>query len=62
MSAAVLPRAAAPLLGFGPLLRRYGFPVAPEQVSGFMQAVTLLGPRSMADIHEAALATLGAYG
>ncbi|TIX45578.1 MAG: VWA containing CoxE family protein, partial [Mesorhizobium sp.] len=35
-----------------------GFPVAPEQVSGFMQAVTLLGPRSMIDIHEAALATL----
>ncbi|RWK59312.1 MAG: VWA domain-containing protein [Mesorhizobium sp.] len=58
MSAAALPRAAAPLLGFGRLLRRYGFPVAPEQVSGFMQAVTLLGPRSMADIHEAALATL----
>jgi uncharacterized protein with von Willebrand factor type A (vWA) domain len=53
-----LPRAAAPLLGFGRLLRRYGFAVAPEQVSGFMQAVTLLGPRSMADIREAALATL----
>lgn len=53
-----LPLAAAPLLGFGRLLRRYGFPVAPEQVSGFMQAVTLLGPRSMIDIHEAALATL----
>ncbi|TIM03797.1 MAG: VWA containing CoxE family protein, partial [Mesorhizobium sp.] len=44
MSPAALPRAAAPLLGFGRLLRRYGFPVAPEQVSGFMQAVTLLGP------------------
>ncbi|RUU43318.1 VWA domain-containing protein [Mesorhizobium sp. M6A.T.Ce.TU.002.03.1.1] len=58
MSATALPRAAAPLLGFGRLLRRYGFPVAPEQVSGFMQAVTLLGPRSMADIREAALATL----
>lgn len=58
MSAAALPRAAAPLLGFGRLLRRYGFPVAPEQVSGFMQAVTLLGPRSMTDIHEAALATM----
>ncbi|MER8575676.1 VWA domain-containing protein [Mesorhizobium sp. M1338] len=53
-----LPRAAAPLLGFGRLLRRYGFAIAPEQVSGFMQAVTLLGPRSMADIREAALATL----
>ncbi|RWP31116.1 VWA domain-containing protein [Mesorhizobium sp.] len=58
MSPAALPQAAAPLLGFGRLLRRYGFPVAPEQVSGFMRAVTLLGPRSMADIHEAALATL----
>lgn len=53
-----LPRAAAPLLGFGRLLRRYGFAVTSEQISGFMQAVTLLGPRSMADIHEAALATL----
>nr|WP_245454988.1 VWA domain-containing protein [Mesorhizobium sp. M9A.F.Ca.ET.002.03.1.2] len=55
---ATLPRAAAPLLGFGRRLRRFGFPIAPEQVSGFMQAVTLLGPRSMNDIHEAALATL----
>lgn len=53
-----LPRAASPFLGFARLLRRYGFAIAPEQVSGFMQAVTLLGPRSMADIREAALATL----
>ncbi|MER9137600.1 VWA domain-containing protein [Mesorhizobium sp. M0830] len=53
-----LPRAATPLLGFARLLRRYGFAVAPEQVSGFMQAVTLLGPRSISDIREAALATL----
>jgi uncharacterized protein with von Willebrand factor type A (vWA) domain len=53
-----LPRAAAPLLGFARHLRRCGLAVAPEQISGFMQAVTLLGPRSMADIREAALATL----
>lgn len=53
-----LSRAAKPFLGFGRLLRRFGFAVAPEQVSGFMQAVTLLGPRSMNDIREAALATL----
>ncbi|MER8547546.1 VWA domain-containing protein [Mesorhizobium sp. M0684] len=53
-----LPRATTPFLGFARLLRRYGFAVAPEQVSGFMQAVTLLGPRSMNDIREAALATL----
>jgi uncharacterized protein with von Willebrand factor type A (vWA) domain len=53
-----LPREAAPLLGFGRLLRRFGFVVAPEQGAAFMEAVTLLGPRSMADIREAALATL----
>ncbi|MBM2712642.1 VWA domain-containing protein [Mesorhizobium caraganae] len=39
-------------------MRHHAFPIAPEQVSSFMQAVTLLGPRSMADIREAALATL----
>ena len=53
-----LPRASAPLLGFARLLRRHAFAVAPEQVSSFMQAIALLGPRSMADIREAALATL----
>ncbi|TPI45095.1 VWA domain-containing protein [Mesorhizobium sp. B3-1-7] len=53
-----LPRAAAPFLGFARLLRRHAFAIAPEQVIGFMQAVTLLGPRSMNDIREAALATL----
>ncbi len=56
--AANLPRAAEPMLSFGRLLRRYGFAIAPEQISSFMQAITLLGPRSMADIREAALATL----
>ena len=53
-----LPRAAAPFLGFARLLRRHAFAIAPEQVTSFMQAVTLLGPRSMNDIREAALATL----
>ncbi|TPM38207.1 VWA domain-containing protein [Mesorhizobium sp. B2-3-4] len=53
-----MPRAAQPFLGFACLLRRYGFAIAPEQITGFMQAVTLLGPRSMNDIREAALATL----
>ena len=53
-----LPRAAAPFLGFARHLRGFGFPASPEQVASFMQAVTLLGPRSMRDIHEAALATL----
>ncbi|MER9076266.1 VWA domain-containing protein [Mesorhizobium sp. M0904] len=53
-----LPRATTPFLGFARLLRSHAFAIAPEQVSGFMQAVTLLGPRSMNDIREAALATL----
>ncbi|TPJ73885.1 VWA domain-containing protein [Mesorhizobium sp. B2-6-2] len=53
-----LPRAAAPFLGFARLLRRHAFPIAPQQITSFMQAVTLLGPRSMNDIREAALATL----
>ncbi|RWL92716.1 MAG: VWA domain-containing protein [Mesorhizobium sp.] len=50
--------AAAPFLGFARLLRSHAFPIAPEQTISFMQAVTLLGPRSMNDIREAALATL----
>ena len=44
--------------GLLPAAARFGFPVAPEQVRDFMQAVTLLGPRSMADIREAGLAIL----
>ncbi|RAH98845.1 hypothetical protein DLJ53_24740 [Acuticoccus sediminis] len=53
-----LPRAARPLVGFATRLRRAGFAVAPEQTQSFVAAVGLLGPRAMADIHAAALATL----
>lgn len=53
-----LPRAARPFAGFARHLRRFGFPVAGEQAVAFMQGVTLLGPRSMEDIRQAALATL----
>ncbi|KUM26078.1 VWA containing CoxE family protein [Mesorhizobium loti] len=53
-----LPHAAQPFLDFARLLRRHAFTIAPEQVTSFMQAVTLLGPRSMNDIREAALSTL----
>jgi len=53
-----LPPAAAPFLAFARLLRGFGFAAAPEQVTRFMQAVTLLGPRSMEDIFQAAVATL----
>jgi uncharacterized protein len=52
-----LPRGAGPLFGFARLLRRFGFAVAPEQAVTFMQAVTLLGPRSMDDIRRSAVAT-----
>lgn len=53
-----LPRAARPFAGFARHLRRFGFPIAGEQTIAFMQGVTLLGPRSMEDIRQAALATL----
>ena len=53
-----LPRATEPFVGFAGLLRRNGFPVAPEQTSAFIEAVGLLGPRDMADIYRAATATL----
>lgn len=54
-----LPQAARPFAGFVRHLRRFGFPVAGEQAIAFMQGVALLGPRSMEDIRQAALATLG---
>ncbi len=53
-----LPAAARPFAGFGPFLREFEFAVAPEQVTSFMSAVTLLGPRHMEDIRHAAHATL----
>ncbi len=56
--AAPLPAAAENLLGFCRLLRSAGFAIAPEQAITFLQGLTLLGPRSMEDIRQAALATL----
>ena len=53
-----LAPAADHLLGFARLLRSAGFAVAPEQSIAFLRGVTLLGPRSMEDIRQAALATL----
>ena len=53
-----LPRGARLFAGFARHIRRFGFPVAGEQAIAFMQGVTLLGPRSMEDIRQAALATL----
>ena len=53
-----LPPAARPFVGFASLLRRNGFAVAPDQTLSFLEAITLLGPRGLADIRQAALATL----
>lgn len=53
-----LPEEASHLAAFARLLRAAGFAVAPEQVVTFLDAVRILGPRSMDDIREAALATL----
>lgn len=58
MIVAPLPRAAAPFVTFGTLLRANGFAVAPEQTTAFLAAVEILGPRAMGDIRRAAHATL----
>ena len=54
----LLPQAAEFLVGFSRLLRRSGYTVALEQTTAFLEAVSLLGPGSMEDIRQAALATL----
>lgn len=53
-----LPRAARPFVDFPAVLRMNGFSVAPDQTMGFIEAVGLLGPRSIADIRRAAVAML----
>lgn len=53
-----LPRAAWPFVEFSTLLRANGFSVSPDQTQSFIEAVGLLGPRSIGDIHKAALAML----
>jgi hypothetical protein len=51
----ILPQAARPFVEFPAILRAHGFPAAPEQTIGFIEAVGLLGPR-MLDIRRAAVA------
>ncbi|RMF40781.1 MAG: VWA domain-containing protein [Alphaproteobacteria bacterium] len=53
-----LPRAVQPFVEFPAILRAHGFAVAPDQTIGFIEAVGLLGPRHMGDIHAAGLAML----
>lgn len=58
MSVDLLPQAARPFVQFTTLLRTHGFAVAPEQTQSFLNAISLLGPKSMDDIRRAAHATL----
>jgi hypothetical protein len=56
-----LPGAVRPLVAFPALLRQNGFAVAPEQTTTFLQAVDLLGPRSVEHLRKAAVATLAPH-
>ena len=53
-----LPAGVRPLTGFARALHDHGFAVATEQTVAFLQAVSLLGPRSLGDIYQAARAML----
>ncbi|MEL6766230.1 MAG: VWA domain-containing protein [Pseudomonadota bacterium] len=53
-----LPAAARPFVAFPALLRAHGFPVAPDQTMGFLEAISLLGPRSLEHVRRAGLAML----
>ncbi|MCP5084776.1 MAG: VWA domain-containing protein [Alphaproteobacteria bacterium] len=58
MSVEALPQAVRPFVQFTTLLRTHGFAVAPEQTQSFLNAISLLGPKSMQDIRRGAHATL----
>ncbi|MCA3607567.1 MAG: VWA domain-containing protein [Methylobacterium sp.] len=58
MSGSVLPAASRPLVAFPALLREHGFAVSPDQTITFLEAVTVLGPRSLEQVRQAAWATL----
>ena len=53
-----MPAPARYLAGFPPFLRGFGFTTSPDQTVAFLQAVALLGPRGIDDVHRAAVATL----
>jgi uncharacterized protein with von Willebrand factor type A (vWA) domain len=52
-----LPSALRPFLAFATVLRTHGFAIAPEQTITFLDAIRLLGPRSMDQIRQAGIAT-----
>ncbi len=58
MSASVLPAASRPFVAFPTLLREHGFAVSPDQTITFLEAITVLGPRSLEQVRQAAWATL----
>lgn len=45
-----------PFFALAAALRQAGFAVAPDQTAGFIAAIGVLGPRSIADVYAAALA------
>jgi len=55
---AKVPGAVRSLIAFPALLRGHGFMIAPEQTVSFLEAVELLGPRSIEHVRKAAVATL----
>src|ERR671911_2935304 len=56
-----VPGAVRPLIAFPTLLRGHGFMIAPEQTVSFLQAVELLGPRTIEHVRKAAVATLAPH-
>lgn len=52
----MLPRALQPLLDLSTALRQHRFPVSPDQTTAFIEAVGVLGPKDIYDIHRAGLA------
>lgn len=56
-----VPGAVRPLIAFPALLRAHGFMIAPEQTVSFLQAVELLGPRTIDHVRKAAVATLAPH-
>ncbi|MCA3647724.1 MAG: VWA domain-containing protein, partial [Methylobacterium sp.] len=58
MNGSILPAASRPFVAFPTLLREHGFAVSPDQTITFLEAITLLGPRSLEQVRQAAWATL----
>ena len=56
-----LPSAVHPLVAFSTLLREHAFAIAPDQTTTFLQAVELLGPRTIEHVRKAAVATLAPH-